>query len=154
MTDYNTVVQSHRNLYYNRILHFLVCLEAVEVLTRVFVVGLLCFGCHEKEDLKHFIQEWFHAILPLNRTARAVSVHHLHTFISNPFAVLVHLFWQDLTECWPTYHYLPHITFKKECSILVSATFLVTSDTFCTFSVHWWNDDLKIDSDCDVTTYT
>ena len=63
----------------------------------------------------------------------------------------------DLPACYPIYHYLSQATFKKECSVLVPDTFLITSDTFClslcTFSVHQWNCGLKKPgSHCDITT--
>ena len=35
--------------------------------------------------MKYFIQEWFQAIRPCNRTVTAFSVHSFHTFISNHF---------------------------------------------------------------------
>ena len=43
----------------------------------------------------------------------------------------VHLLWLDFMVCCPRYRYLPHTTFKKECSVWVSATFLISCACFC-----------------------
>ena len=90
---------------------------------------------------------------------RAFSVHHLHTFISNPCANFGALILTGLAGMLPNILLPTSCLFQKRNALFWSlVTFLITSDTFCpslcTVSVHWWNNDFKADSHCDVTTYT